>query len=328
MKLGVVGTGLMARLILPHMAGWGVDVRALCGSPRGAEKVRAMADEFAIERRYTDYRELAHDPTIDTVYVAVPNNLHREVVLAALEAGKHVVCEKPLASNAREAQELADRASDLGLFLWEAATTTRQPNFLLVRDELLDRISDIKIAIVNFSQYSSRYDRFKAGEIAPAFDPAKSGGALMDLGVYCISYIVGLFGEPATVRYRANVERGIDTSGIVDLDYDRFKAVCICAKDCGAPSGIQIQGTGGYIASPSAPSICGPVALHANDGSEQSYDRSCETWWEAEFRTFMRQLDEGDLAACRAQMETSLAVARTITAARLSAGVVFPADKV
>lgn len=328
MELGVVGTGLMVDMILPHMAGWGVDVRALCGSPRSAEKVQATADEFDIERRYTDYRELVRDPKIDTVYVAVPNNLHREVVLAALEAGKHVVCEKPLASNAREAQELADRADDLGLFLWEAATTTRQPNFLLVRDELLDRIGDIKIAIVNFSQYSSRYDRFKAGDIAPAFDPAKSGGALMDLGIYCISYVIGLFGEPAAVRYRANVERGIDTSGIVDLDYDGFKVVCICAKDCGAPCGIQIQGTRGYIMSTSAPSICGAVTLHENDGSEQSFDRSCKTWWEAEFRTFMRQLDEGDLAGCRAQMETSLAVARTLNAARLSAGVVFPADKV
>ena len=73
------------------------------------------------------------------------------------------------------------------------------------------------------------------------FDPACAGGALMDLGVYNVSYIVGLFGEPNQVHYTANVERGIDTSGILTMDYTGFKAVSMAAKDCAAPARCIIQ---------------------------------------------------------------------------------------
>jgi len=327
MKLGVVGTGMMARLILPHFAGWGVDVVALCGSPSGSFKTAALADEFGIGQRFDEYRALVRDHEIDTVYVALPNSLHREVTLAALDAGKHVICEKPLASNAREAQEMADRAEERGLFLWEAIMSTRQPNFKHVRDAWLPRLGTIKLAEASFTQYSSRYDRFLAGEIAPAFDPAKSGGALMDLGIYCISSLVGLLGEPTGVSYRANIERGIDTSGVVTLDYAGAKAVAICAKDCGAPSFVRIMGTKGSIMSPAEPSTWNrPMTLHLNDGTEETFDAHLDAWWEAEFREFMRQQDEGDLPSCRAQIASSLAVARTMTAARFSAGIVFPAD--
>lgn len=326
MRLGIIGTGMMAHFILPHMAGWDhVDVQAIYG--RTPENLEATANEFGIPRRYHDYRELVRDPGIDTVYVAVPNALHHEVALAALDAGKHVVVEKPMASNAREAQEIADRAAELGLFLWEGMMATRQPNFVHVRDEWLGRIGDIKLAMAVFNRYSSRFDRFMAGELMQTFDPKMSGGCLMDIGVYCVSSLVGLFGEPLDASYHANVVRGIDTSGIVTMDYDGFKAIAVGSKDCAAPSFVQIEGTKGYILSPSEANAWEhPMTLHLNDGTEETFNAPLGSWWEAEYREFARQLDENDLAACRAQMETSLAVARTMTKARLSAGIVFPAD--
>jgi predicted dehydrogenase len=162
MKLGIVGTGFIVQMVLPHLADWDVKVVAICGTPRKLNRVNAMADEYGAIGRYVDYRELVTDAAIDTVYVAVPNSLHYDVTMAALDAGKHVICEKPLASNAKQARALADHAKELGLFLWEAVVTTRQPNFALIRDELLSRIGDIKVVSVNYSQYSSRYDAFRA----------------------------------------------------------------------------------------------------------------------------------------------------------------------
>ena len=328
MRIGIVGTGMIARMVGDNMASWGIDVVAVAGTPKSMDQVAELADKYGAAGRYADYHDLIADPAVDTVYVAVPNFLHFAVSEAALRGGKDVVCEKPLASNEREAAELAAIARECGRFLWEAVVTTRQPNFRLIRDELLPRIGTVKIATVNYSQYSSRYDAFRAGEVLPAFDPAKAGGAIMDLGLYTLTFTVGLFGEPVAARYRANIERGIDTSGMIELDYDGFRAVNICAKDCGAPSYAIIQGTDGYIRMDSQPNLCGAVTLRLNDGTEETFDRSLPVMWEGEFREFCRQQDEGDIAECYRQLDESLAVSRVQNTVRREAGVIFPADEV
>ena len=327
MKVGIVGTGAIVRWVAPNMASWGIEVVAVAGTPNTMDQVNELADAYGASGRYGDYHELVNDPEVDTVYVAVPNFLHFAVSEAALRAGKDVVCEKPLASNYREAQKLAEIAKEEGRFLWEAVVTTRQPNFKLVRDELLPKIGTVKMVTVNYSQYSSRYDAFRAGEVLPAFDPAKSGGAIMDLGLYCLTYTIGLFGEPKAATYLPNIERGIDTSGIALLEYEGFRAVNICAKDCGAPSVMQVQGTDGYIVSNSQPNQCGAVTLHLNDGTEETYDRSLPVMWEGEFREFLRLQQEGDLEECYRQLDESLVVSRVQNTIRYESGVVFPADE-
>lgn len=327
MKVGIVGTGAIVRWVAPNMASWGIEVVAVAGTPNTMDQVNELADAYGASGRYGDYHELVNDPEVDTVYVAVPNFLHFAVGEAALRAGKDVVCEKPLASNYREAQKLAEIAKEEGRFLWEAVVTTRQPNFKLVRDELLPKIGTVKMVTVNYSQYSSRYDAFRAGEVLPAFDPAKSGGAIMDLGLYCLTYTIGLFGEPKAATYLPNIERGIDTSGIALLEYEGFRAVNICAKDCGAPSVMQVQGTDGYIVSNSQPNQCGAVTLHLNDGTEETYDRSLPVMWEGEFREFLRQQQAGDLEECYRQLDESLVVSRVQNTIRYESGVVFPADE-
>ncbi|MBQ9007684.1 MAG: Gfo/Idh/MocA family oxidoreductase [Atopobiaceae bacterium] len=327
MKIGIVGTGAIVRWVAPNMKGWGIDVVAVAGTPTSMNEVNELADAYGAAGRYSDYHDLMADPEVDTVYVAVPNFLHYAVSEAALRAGKDVVCEKPLASNFREAEALAAIAREEGRFLWEAVVTTRQPNFKLVRDELLPRIGTVKMVTVNYSQYSSRYDAFRAGEVLPAFDPAKSGGAIMDLGLYTLTYTIGLFGEPKKATYLPNIERGIDTSGIALLEYDGFRAVNICAKDCGAPCVCQIQGTDGYIVSNSQPNKCGAVTLHLNDGTEETYNRELPVMWEGEFREFCRQQDAGDLEECYRQLDESLVVSRVQNTIRYESGVVFPADE-
>ena len=327
MRLGIVGTGMIVDMVGDHLASWGIDVVAVAGTPRSLDKVNELADRYGAAGRYVDYHDLMADPNVDTVYVAVPNFLHLEVSEAALRAGKDVMCEKALASNEREAEGLATLARECHRFLWEAVVTTRQPNFKVIRDELLPRIGTVKVVSVNYSQYSSRYDAFRAGKVLPAFDPAKAGGAIMDLGLYTLSFTLGLFGEPASARYRANIERGIDTSGIVDLDYDGFRAICICAKDCGAPSYAIIQGTDGYIHMASQPNACGAVTLHLNDGTEEFHDHCLPVMWEGEFREFLAQQQVGDLEECYRQLDQSLLVSRVQNTVRREAGVIFPADE-
>lgn len=153
---------------------------------------------------------------------------------------------KPFTSNVNELDELIALAKQQNCLLFEAITNQYLPTF----KEIKEKISEIgKISIIssNYSQYSSRYNAFKRGEILPAFDVNKSGGALMDLNVYNIHFVVGLFGAPNKVEYFANIEKGIDTSGVAILEYPTFKAICIGAKDCGAPIISTIQGDQGCV---------------------------------------------------------------------------------
>lgn len=169
---------------------------------------------------------------------------------------------------------------------------------------------------------------FVVGKRPPVFDPTKAGGALMDLNLYNVHWLLGLFGSPEQVRYLANVERGIDTSGILFLKYPSFQAVSMAAKDCGAPNRYLIQGTEGYLLQTTSANVCGAVTLHLNNGSEKTFHTPVTHRMEMEFQTFARQMQAGDLGGCYQALDHSLEVSRILTQARLSSGIYFPADKI
>ncbi len=162
-------------------------------------------------------------------------------MFSGLSLVKHVLCEKPFTSNYDEAQHLITLAHEKNLFIFDAITSAFLPNVQEIRSHLKE-IGEIKIVLMNYSHYSSRYDKFKNGEVLPAFDPNKCGGALMDLNIYNLNLALYLFGEPKQTTYQANMMNGIDTSGVLSMDYDTFKCVCIAAKDCTAPATVTIQG--------------------------------------------------------------------------------------
>ena len=326
MKLGIVGSGKIVQEFLPWLASCrAFEVAALCSTQRSADKAAALCAQYGVPLHVTDYGQLL--AAVDVVYIALPNLLHTAYAKVALEAGRHVIVEKPLAPCASEAAALSALAHRNGCFLFEAVTTQYLENYRKLR-QLLPRVGQVKLVQCNFSQYSSRYDGFCAGQTVPVFDPQQAGGALMDLGVYNVSYIVGLFGEPQQVHYAANLERGIDTSGILTMDYRSFKAVSIAAKDCAAPPRYVIQGTRGYLLQKSTANFCGPVTLHLNDGREEHFSLNGKRpRCAAEFEVIAHAIATGDQELCSGMLETSLAVSRVLTAARQTAGIKFPCDK-
>ena len=116
------------------------------------------------------------NPDVDTIYVGTPNHTHHDYAKQALLAGKHVICEKPFTLHLEEFEELIKLAQEKELLLIEAIINQYLENFKVIKDSLSE-IGDIKIVNINYSQYSSRYDAFKQGEIAPAFNPEMGGGA-------------------------------------------------------------------------------------------------------------------------------------------------------
>lgn len=325
MKLSIVGTGQIVQTLLPHLRAWGWEPAAICATERSEGNARELANRYGCPAVYTDYSAMLAETEADAVYLGVPNHLHARLAKQALAAKRHLIVEKPLASNLREAEALAEAAKRNRLFLFEAITTVYQPDFSALRAQL-HRIGTIKLVSCNYSQYSSRYDAFRRGEVLPVFDPGKSGGALMDLNLYNLHWLIGLFGAPEQVEYRANIERGIDTSGVLLLQYPGFQAVSIAAKDCGAPSRYIIQGTEGYLEQCTPANQCGEVTLHLNSGGAETFHTPTQHRMEMEFRAFAGQIRSGDLEACYAMLAHSLEVSRIQTKARLSAGIRFPAD--
>lgn len=325
MKLGIIGAGMIVRDFLTYLDKIeGLEVRGI--QDVALEGARALCDQYGIACATTSFDELVATG-IDTAYIAVPNFLHFDYCKRALGAGLNVIVEKPMASNERETRALAELARANGRLIFEAVTTLYLGNYRKVR-EWLPRIGRIKLVQSEHCQYSSRYDAFRAGQVLPAFDPAKSGGALMDLGLYNLHFVMGLLGEPDEVRYAANIERGVDTSGVLTLAYPECVAICVQAKDCKGPMGGTIQGEDGVIRTSWSPNIVGGVTLELNDGTKEEYDDGmARTRLLPEFTAFIEAINRGDRAFCEKMLEKSIAVSRVQTCARIAAGVRFPADE-
>lgn len=247
MKLAILGAGMIVLDFLNMVTDIPkIQLKALLSSKRSLEKNQTLAQEYKIDTVYADLDLLLAEADIDTVYIALPNHLHYEYSKKALLAGKHVICEKPFTLNANELNELYEIAEDKQLILIEAITNQYLANFRQLREDI-QTLGEIRLIECNYSQYSSRYDAFKEGNILPAFDPKMGGGALMDINIYNIHLVVGLFGRPVAVTYYANKQKDIDTSGMLVLQYPDKVAVCIGSKDTSAPIKSTIQGREGSI---------------------------------------------------------------------------------
>jgi predicted dehydrogenase len=213
----------------------------------------AFATANEIPRVLPSYNELIEAPDIDAVYIPLPNSLHYEWTMRALRAGKHVLCEKPIASNAAEAQQMADLASDAGLVLAEAFHYRYHPLAARVCDLLQGgRIGRLLHFSAHFSAPSPASDI--------RFDWSLSGGATMDLGCYLlnmISYFSGFI--PLVRRAEARLgPPGIDITMEADLEFeDGAKAhfSCSIAPDAKAGAWFTAKGEGGelFVTNPVAP---------------------------------------------------------------------------
>ena len=326
MKVGIVGAGMIVHdfLTFAHEV-TGMELVALCATPAEKEKIVEMCQANNIKAHYTNIDVMLEDSEVEVVYVAVPNHLHYEMCKKAILAGKHVICEKPFTSNLKELEELVALADTNKVIMVEAVSTQYLPNTLKIK-ELLPTLGQIKIVSANYSQYSSRYDAFKRGEILPVFDVNQSGGALMDLNIYNIHFVVGLFGEPKRVHYFANIERGIDTSGIVVLEYDSLKAICIGAKDCDAPITSTIQGDLGCIKIEGPTSTLADVSLIKNK-EKYVIDSLDKHRMYSEFKCFSEYIDNNDYEVCDKMLKHSRIVMDVLTKARKSANIVFGCEK-
>ena len=214
-KWGVLGTANIAKgCTIPGMKlAENCELYAIAG--RSMEKAEAFQSEFGFKKAYDSYEDLLDDTEVQAVYIPLPNHLHLKWVKAALEKGKHVLCEKPLALNAKEAQEMFSAAEKNGVLLMEAYAYLHSPYIQSLKKD----ISDGLIGEIDYIETAFITQGYKE-DIRLHKD--MGGGAMYDLGCYCTTLILSLIDQsPCFVKADAEFsDLGVDlmTAGIIRFD--------------------------------------------------------------------------------------------------------------
>lgn len=242
-RWGILGTGWIANAFASALVQVpGAELLAV-GS-RTARSAERFGDHFGIQRRYANSEALVQDPEVDVVYIATPNPLHREHALLCLDSGKAVLCEKPFALNARQAEEVIRTARRRELFLMEAMWSRFFPLMARVRALVADgTIGPVQMLVADLCL------RFEFDPADRRYAPDLGGGALLDLGIYTLSLASMIMGPPSKITSLAHLgPSGVDEQAGIVLGYDGGQmSVLHCSLRVDSPVEATLLGTKGRI---------------------------------------------------------------------------------
>ena len=335
-RFGVIGTNFITDWVI---AGAKQDERfelvAVCS--RTQERANEFAAKYDIPYTFTSLEEMAASPLIDAVYIATPNYLHASQSSVCMKHGKHVLCEKPMASTAYEVKQMIAASRQYGVTLMEAMKPTLTPNFRVLR-EALPKAGVIRRYFASYCQYSSRYDKLKEGIVLNAFKPELSNGAMMDIGVYTVYPMVVLFGRPNKISASGVVlSTGTDGQGAVNFEYEGMNATVLYSKIANSSLPTEIEGEDGnfmldkinqinrvtWQARPVASSGKGPLTPVEDISAVTDKD---EYYYEV--AEFINLVQAGKLESEVNSHENSLITIEIIDEVRRQLGVSFLADHI
>ena len=240
-RFGLIGAGRIAR----NQIAPAIHAARRATLYAAASRELSRGESMRPERAYDSYTALIADPHVDAVYIATHNGLHKELSIAALRAGKHVICEKPLAMNARDCEEMLRVAESTGLLLAEAFMYRHHPQ--IARAQELVRsgaIGELKTVEASFRFPLSNVDDVR-------MNAEWGGGALLDVGCYCVSASRLFLGDsPVSMQAVATIHpvKNVDTSfqGVMRYEGDRY-AIISCGFDSGVNQKVVLSGSAGVI---------------------------------------------------------------------------------
>jgi predicted dehydrogenase len=237
-RWGILATGGIARSFVTALAAHTTQQVVAVGS-RSAERAQAFAAEHGIARAHGSYAALVDDPEVDVIYVATPHSEHRANALAAIAAGKHVLVEKSFTRNAAEAAQVFDAARAAGVFAMEAMWARFLPQTDVLRQLIADGVlGDIAVVAADHGQY---FDPDPAHRL---FNPELAGGAMLDLGIYPVSFAAMVLGPPEAVTATGTVTgTGVDAQVSMVLDKGAAQAVLYTTLLAATPTTASVTGT-------------------------------------------------------------------------------------
>jgi predicted dehydrogenase len=244
LRWGIVSTAdIGVRKVIPGMRK-AARCEVVAIASRDGDQARTVADELGIPTAHPSYDALLADPAVDAVYIPLPNHLHMDWTIAALRAGKHVLCEKPLAMTADDAQRMVDVAHETGLHLMEAFMYRHHPTWVAA----MDIVTSGRIGTVTAVQSWFSYFNDDTANIRNILE--YGGGALFDIGCYSVNLSRMVFGgEPSHVQasLRRDPVTGVDALVSAILDFDDGIASFTCAIRSEPDQRVDIYGTTGRI---------------------------------------------------------------------------------
>ena len=245
-KWGVLGPGFIAtRAVMPAIQ-HAPDARLMAVASRSNERAQTVAAQFNIERCYTDYQALLDDPEIQAVYIALPNHLHALWTIRAARAGKHVLCEKPLALSSAECDQMIAACRQANVLLMEAVMYRFHPRMIALKALVAHgELGEIHFLNAAFSFPFNALDNYRS-------QAEFGGGALLDVGSYCVNAVRWLSGsEPEMVQAHTSYSQGIDVSTSAILHFGQHTLAHIQCSFAAAEH--QSLGVVGNVASVTAP---------------------------------------------------------------------------
>jgi predicted dehydrogenase len=244
LRLGILSTADIARRKAVPGFLKAARCRVVAVGSRDGARARRFADELGIGRVHDSYEALLVDPEVDAVYIPLPNHLHPEWTIAAARAGKHVLCEKPLALTADDAERAAVACREAGVLLMEAFMYRLHPSWLAARRLVAEGRIGRLVAVQSWFSYFNE-DPANIRNIAVA-----GGGALYDIGCYCVNLSRMLFGAEPT-RVQASIRRdpatGTDVVTSAILDFPDGTASFTCSTRSEDDQRVEIYGSDGRI---------------------------------------------------------------------------------
>lgn len=322
-RFGIIGTNFIVKRFLE--AAYLLDeFRFVALFSRDKEKGRTFTHDLKNIQVFDDLDSLAKSDDVDAVYIASPNCCHASQSIMMLENNKHVLCEKPIASNLLEWKYMLEASKRNNKIILEAMRPLFTPGYKVIKDHI-KKIGTIRKVNLNFNQYSSRYDNFKSGILENAFKQELSNGALMDIGVYCVEVLVGLFGKPEQIFAKGFILPGsIDAMGNIIAIYDDMMANLNYSKITHSELPCEIQGEEGtiYFSPIFAPRN---IKIRYNNGFEEKLINDTEQYdMIYEIKTFLNMIK--DTSSVSEYNEISSMTMEFLDIARKQMGIVFPAD--
>lgn len=317
---GILGAGGIAAKLADAVTNYTAStVRAVAS--RSLDKAQAFAGRHGIATSYGSYEELVADPTIDIIYVATPHSHHRDHALLAINAGKHVLCEKALTQNSAQAEEVVNAARAKGVFLMEAMWTRHLPHVYALREALAaGEIGEIVTIQADHGQSLGHVERMIKAELA--------GGALLDLGVYPISFTHDLLGVPQSITAVGHLtDAGVDSQVGMILGYGSAQATLHTTMHAVTANRAVISGTKGRIEVESMFYTPNSFTVTLLDGTTRTVDGTVDNGFQFQAAEAARRIAAGDTESPLMTLEGSLDVMRTMDEVRAQIGMVYPNER-
>lgn len=319
MNIGIIGCGDIARKTANTISETdGITTHAVAS--RSADKAAEFAEEVGAANSYGSYAELINDPDVDLVYIATPHPHHHEWGIAALKTGKPVLCEKPMALNAKETEDLVKTARTENIFLMEAIWSRFIEPMAFIRD----CINSGKIGDIRMVQADTGY-RVPFNPDSRLFRPDLAGGGLMDIGVYGVSRIVQFLGAPTSQQSIAELgATGVDEHCVITTMHDNGAIGIITAgirtQTCGE---LTIYGTDGRIRTTNA---FNSVTLTQNGKEDEALTFDMTHRRAPMLLEAKRCLAEGLTESPVMPLDHSLTIAQIMNSARNQWGLRYPGE--